>query len=492
MTKQVKLHSAYNPQREAERFCGTIRDNPKIIIITEPGESYLVMPLRKKFPKARLIAIRYTDHYFLSSDKMWDAVWRPANGNLLFFLINNIPDELLSVSVFLPWKPADTVWQESADFVWKTISSSIKLLQSLIATRSFFGKRWLKNIFYNFIFAENPVAFEFTNNDSVFAASGPSLEFFLTNCKAALQKRFILAASSAAAALLARSIRPTLCITTDGGFWASGHLKNLPKNIVTAFPPEARVHGDILKNNPCLFLNYGSALENLFFTQLEIPAKKAKRNGSVSGTAADFLLDHTGGNIYAAGLDLKPSKGFAHVRPHESKTLKEESFTRVNTVSGFAALSNLDGRSLAAYAAWFSQMPKHRAERIFRIGTAGEKIENIHNIDEKSFIENANPRIAEPAITKIPQKTINEKKSFFYGFYKNLQKSITENIFFENLKMEGEKNKIEKELCSFISFQNYIRYIKALGSEAEKKSEENLKSDILLFTENMLQRLKDE
>ena len=147
MTKQVKLHSAYNPQKEAERFCDTIRDNPKIIVITEPGESYLVIPLRKKFPEARLIAIRYTDNWFLSSDKMWDAVWRPANGNLTFFLVNNIPDELLSVSVFLPWKPADTVWQKSADFVWKNISSSIKLLQSLIATRNFFGKRWLKNIY---------------------------------------------------------------------------------------------------------------------------------------------------------------------------------------------------------------------------------------------------------------------------------------------------------------------------------------------------------
>ena len=491
MTKQVKLHSAYNPQKEAERFCDTIRDNPKIIVITEPGESYLVIPLRKKFPEARLIAIRYTDNWFLSSDKMWDAVWRPANGNLTFFLVNNITDELLSVSVFLPWKPADTVWQKSADFVWKNISSSIKLLQSLIATRNFFGKRWLKNISYNFLYAENPVALEFTNKDSVFVASGPGLETFLNNHKAALKKRFTAAASSAAAALLARDIRPGLCITTDGGFWAAGHLKNLPKNIITAFPPEARVHSDVLKNNPCVFLNYGSALEDLFFTLFEIPSKNAKRNGSVAGTACELLLDYTDGNIYAAGLDLQPARGFAHARPHESEKLHEPDFIRTNTVSGFAARSNADGRSLAAYAAWFSQMPKYRAGRIFRIGTYQNTLGNIKSIDEKTFIEGSKLYILEPEITEIPHKSKGEKKSIFYDFYKNLKKAVAENIFLKNLNLRKDSG-IEKELCGFISFQNYIRYIKAIGTETEKEAADALKEDVLLFAEAMLERLKDD
>ena len=92
MVNQVKLHSAYNPQKEAERFCENITGNPKIILITEPGESYLVTPLRKKFPNTKIIAIRYTDTYFLDSDKLWDQVWRPADGNLTFFIINRLCD----------------------------------------------------------------------------------------------------------------------------------------------------------------------------------------------------------------------------------------------------------------------------------------------------------------------------------------------------------------------------------------------------------------
>ena len=51
MIKQVKLHSSYNPQKEAERFSDTIQGNPKIIVITEPGESYLASALRKNFLK---------------------------------------------------------------------------------------------------------------------------------------------------------------------------------------------------------------------------------------------------------------------------------------------------------------------------------------------------------------------------------------------------------------------------------------------------------
>ena len=180
MIKQVKLHSSYNPQKEAERFSDTIQGNPKIIVITEPGESYLASALHKKFPKAKLIAMRYTDNYFLESDKFWDKVWRPASGNPSFFLVNNIPDEFLSSTLFLPWKPAENVWPDSATWVWKEISAAVKIIQSLIATRSFFGKRWLKNMGDNFIFTENPVKLDFLGENnienkkpSVFAGAGP-------------------------------------------------------------------------------------------------------------------------------------------------------------------------------------------------------------------------------------------------------------------------------------------------------------------------------
>ncbi|GEM_PF-733170 len=495
MLKQVKLHSAYNPQKEAERFCAAIHGNPKIIVITEPGESYIAPILRFQFPAAKIIAIRYTDTYFLQSDILWDAVWRPVHGNLDFFLIHNIPDEFLCVSVFLPWKPAELIWKKTADFVWKTIAASLKIIQSVIATRNFFGQRWFKNITDNFLFAENPVNFEFKNTDSVFAASGGSLEILLKRHKTFLNKRFILAASSAMPALIEYGISPTLCLSTDGGFWAAGHLRRIPEHIPVCFPPEAKIPYAVLKKNPCVFLSYNSLPETLFFSDFKIIPKKAVRNGTVSGTGVDLLLDYTKGNIYAAGLDLEGAKGFPHAQPHESLKSKETLFSKLNPVSQFAAVSNFDARSLEVYAKWFSQIPMQRACRIFRLGNKGRDIENIKRISFELFNETAEQNSPLPLIHCLPKKSKLDKKIILYEFYKNIQKKLDSGLFLTEIK-NGIKylnqKKIENELATLISFQSYIKYIKDEKTKNAAETEKKLKDELQAFINLQIKRLKND
>ena len=45
-----RLHSKYNPHKEAEQFAAAVEGYPSIIVITEPGESYLAPVLKAKFP----------------------------------------------------------------------------------------------------------------------------------------------------------------------------------------------------------------------------------------------------------------------------------------------------------------------------------------------------------------------------------------------------------------------------------------------------------
>ncbi len=514
MIKPLKIHSAYNPQKEAERFCSSIKTNPKIILITEPGESYLAPVFRSKFPKAKLIAIRYTDTYFLESDKFWDAVWRPSKGNLEFFLISNIPDEFLLATVFLPWKPAEKVWPEAADKTWKSISSAVKIIQSVIATRNFFGKRWYKNIINNFLFVKNISNFEFENEDSFLVAAGPSLPNSLDKILQAqnnrLDNKFILAVASATPALLARNIKPNLCISTDGGFWAANHLKNFPSDIPIAFPAEANIPLKILNENPCVFLTYDSLLEEYFLNEFKISSKKAKRNGSVSGTATDLLLDYSKGNIYIAGLDLQGSKGFAHAQPYESQKTHELNFNKLNPVANFAAVSNLDCRSLKTYAQWFSQIPISRSKRIFRIGNSGYKIDNIKIINENEFILNSKNYSGQKASAESENISVAEKKQAILKFYSNMKNEIDSGEFlrkFEDSLMQNKtstlaESTIEKELCELIAFTDSIQLIKVLFS-GEELSEENktkeikdkekaLKNELSDFVDSQIKRLAND
>ncbi|MGI5067609.1 6-hydroxymethylpterin diphosphokinase MptE-like protein [Treponema denticola] len=508
MIKQVKLHSSYNPQKEAERFSDTIQGNPKIIVITEPGESYLASALRKKFPKAKLMAMRYTDNYFLESDKFWDRVWRPASGNPSFFLVNNIPDEFLSSTLFLPWKPAEKVWPDSASWVWKEISEAVKIIQSLIATRSFFGKRWLKNMGDNFIFTEKPVNLDFfgennieNNEPSFFAGAGPSLDEVLDNYSDNINEIFNIAAASALPAVLSRNIKLDLCISTDGGFWAANHLKYLKdktfEETALAFPLEAKIPYQILKNNNCLFLSYGSSLENLFFTNLGIAPIPAKRNGTVSGTAIELLLDEAGGKIFIAGLDLKESKGFSHCSPHESQIQKEIKANRLDTLSNFAAISNFDLRSLKTYEKWFCQIPVTRAERLFRIGKDLPPLGNIKSIDGEDF--KAQVRAQEKTnkkniqVRQVEHKTLKEKKALLSAIYQNIKEEIKNKTFFDKIKISAKEKELsspEKELCEFISFQNYMTFLKEKDTRNEAEIKLKLENEISSFLENQIRRLK--
>jgi len=505
MIKQVKLHSSYNPQKEAERFSDTIQGNPKIIVITEPGESYLASALRKKFPKAKLMAMRYTDNYFLESDKFWDRVWRPASGNPSFFLVNNIPDEFLSSTLFLPWKPAEKVWPDSASWVWKEISEAVKIIQSLIATRSFFGKRWLKNMGDNFIFTEKPVNLDFfgennieNNEPSFFAGAGPSLDEVLDNYSNNINGIFNIAAASALPAVLSRNIKLDICVSTDGGFWAANHLKDEKfKETALAFPLEAKIPYQILKNNNCLFLSYGSSLENLFFTNLGIAPIPAKRNGTVSGTAIELLLDEAGGKIFIAGLDLKESKGFSHCSPHESQIQKEIKANRLDTLSTFAAISNFDLRSLKTYEKWFSRIPVPRAERLFRIGKDLPSLGNIKSIDGEDFKaqtrgrENTNKKTIQ--VRRLEHKTPKEKKAMLSAIYQNIKEEIKNKTFFDKIKISAKEKELsspEKELCEFISFQNYMTFLKEKDSHNEAEIKLKLEDEISSFLENQIGRLK--
>ncbi|UTC76257.1 DUF115 domain-containing protein [Treponema sp. OMZ 792] len=511
MIKQVKLHSSYNPQKEAERFSDTIQGSPKIIVITEPGESYLASALRKKFARAKLIAMRYTDNYFLDSDKLWDAVWRPVSGNPSFFLVNNIPDEFLSSTLFLPWKPAEKVWPDSASWVWKEISEAVKIIQSVIATRSFFGKRWLKNMGDNFIYSERIVNRDFFQERNLgnegpcfFAGAGPSLDEILDNYSENINGIFNMAAASALPAVLSRNMRLDLCISTDGGFWAANHLKYLNdkrfKETALAFPLEAKIPYHVLKNNNSLFLSYGSALESLFFDGLGIEPLPAKRNGTVSGTAIELLLDNTRGKIFIAGLDLKESKGFSHCSPHESQKQKEIKANRLDPVSNFAAISNFDLRSLKAYEKWFSRLPKPRAERLFRIGQNLSPIGNIKSIDGEDFKaqvrtqENANKKNIQAKQSKTLRfKSLNEKKALLSEIYQNIKEEIKTETFFDKIKIsakEKELNSPQKELCEFISFQNYMIFLKEKDTCNEAEIKLKLENEISSFLENQIRRLK--
>lgn len=381
----VRLHSLHNPGKEAERFVSLSlpRGNPRYIVITEPGESYTASVFRDKFPDATLITLRYTANRFTDTDSLWDIVWRPGCGvPVMDFLFQIIPEEYLPRTVFLSWKPADTCWSDMASQVWHDIAELVKIQSAVIRTRTHFGKRWLKNTVYNTVFSRNPVTLSLFSIPVLLACAGPSLE---TVFPIRQNSFFVVSVSSALSCLLENGVQPDLCISSDGGYWAREHFRLCPGDIPVAIPPEATLPRSVLDTNPVLFLSYSTALEQSLFPVTGIVPQPAQRNGTVSGTAVELMLQLSDKPVIAAGLDLLVGSGFTHARPHSFDLLISTMTSRTTPVSAILRERNGNTVALDAYAHWFETNADRFSGRLYRESSSLRVIPQIPTVSLESF-----------------------------------------------------------------------------------------------------------
>lgn len=469
MISSFRLHSIYNPEREADRFIDTAitLESPSFVVVSEPGESWIAYAVQKKFPSAIIIALRYSNSYFTDSDSLWNHVWRPNSPiSVSSFLFNIIPDEYLSLTQFISWKPSDSVWPEESSIVWKEISELIRKQQSIMYTRTHFGNRWLKNMFINCMQMNTIIAAEYTNKPVLLAAAGPSLEHLFPFDSSDM---YVCAVSSALSCLEFNNCEPDICIATDGGYWALDHFRKISNKIPVCFPLEAAIPSFVLKTNPLILLNYGSALESLLFSRLHIQSEKAERNGTVAGTAAIYALSHSSSSVFASGLDLCPSLDFPHARPHSSESITF-STSRINALSGILYERNLSSLSFSIYRNWFSTQNEHFKNRFFRIKPVPSLLPNITDIDKKDiqrfihissdkslpfkhFQDNFDLSKRKEILVSILNSLLLECRSF---------RDISYFISATNIHVKESKTELCLATLEFLQMVSYLDYINAL------------------------------
>ena len=453
----IFLHSKYDPEKEACRFvhAQNIAFYPAFLIISEPGKSYLASVLRQRFPQTVLVALRYTIDQFIETDSLWDFVWRPDSQiNIEEFLFNLISDEYIPLSIFLAWKPSDIFWPEISQCVWEGISSVLKMQKSIMFTRSHFGKKWLTNMFRNTLYARHIVKPGTTSKHIFLAASGPSLEKHVPVNRKAF---YICTVSSSLCFLKSKKIEPDLCIATDGGYWALAQFRDISKFIPLVFPLEAALPHFVLEKNPLSIVQYGSELEKKLLSFIGISGDTAFRNGTVSGTAAQYCLSLSSGCVYAAGLDFQNSCSFTHARPHVSDILVEIESDRLNPLSTSLYSRNVETASLEMYASWFASRNDSFRNRFFRLYPAGKKIQGIVEVHQNEVT---------PTISSISQENINlavndsmtrkiQISAWIDHMISVLSNYKTDELF---------SNTLYNEIMQMVSYTDYIQLLKKYRS----------------------------
>ncbi|MBE6351351.1 MAG: DUF115 domain-containing protein [Treponema bryantii] len=431
------IHSTYSPIKEAERFVQNINVSFELeaLIILEPGLSYILPFLKKRFPNSKLICIRFCNSFFAYNEG-WDFVinYEENENNLENLLFNYLGEEKLLSTLLLEWNSINKIFGEQINNCWKIFKNILEKSKTLLITRQVFEKKWLINT-CNFIkYAKNIYSTNLNPKLPVLIiASGPSLKNILEFIKTNQNNFFIIALSSAINVLLKNQIIPDLCFSTDGGFWAGEHLKPLQiykEKINLAISVEGFCSKKILKSQKIIPLIYSDGICTKLLNHINYPVVLAKRNGTVSGTALEFAEEHFSSSIYFAGLDLQSTKGFQHIQPNILEINNSLFDNRIKPKELRIAKSEHSSQALEIYRQWFNSYKCKN--KIFRIMDSKENksLGEITDITSNEFM-----KIDFLPIQKETQFTlINEKQS------NNLCKAK------EFLLNELEKSEVQKQL----------------------------------------------
>jgi hypothetical protein len=380
------LHSRYNPRGEAEKYVNSLvlRGKERFFILIEPGLGYLIPPLKKKNPAARIIALHCSRPDAPGeAENRPDASWYPGSGGALQdFLETEIPDTGAGTIRIVEWRPGLAAFGAAYLRLMEETAEFIKRADANARTAGEFGRRWFRNFFRNLDMLERLLVPSPLSLPLVVAGAGPGLEDAVPLIHGGRQKGalLILAASSAAPALAARGFIPDLVIATDGGNWARLHLHEcwrrifagerggpcagLAAGFTAALPSQ-------YAGVPVLPLSDGSLWQRTILSALEIPSLALPQRGTVSASALDLAFYLTGGKIYIAGMDLALADIHSHARPYGFDALWEQSAGRLNPVYSQTfkrALGLRGGGSHGIYASWFSRQLEAWPRRLFSLG----------------------------------------------------------------------------------------------------------------------------
>jgi hypothetical protein len=382
------VHSRYDPISEAKSFLDkqSFKRKPYIFILIGPGLGYLKSSVTDTYPESKILSIHVEKKIYKLSLNIGLNWYYEEKKNLRTVLNNFVPDFQLTETAVIKWLPCTDLFPERTEAIEQIIQQFFLERKGTIFTTGSFGKKWIRNIYFNYISNRKLVSIKNINSTILIAASGPSLSSSFNLIKSN-RKSFLLAAlPSSLMALNNSGIIPDLIFHTDAGFWAKEHLKYIPnKSIPIIMPLNSSFDSNI--ENPLIFINQGSIIENLLINDrfLTIPP-----HGTVAGTAYLFFRKITKSPIIFLGLDFCSLDIISHVKPHSFDVLIDQKqnrnngilnllFERNNIFTNYNIKRNTS-EAYTIYSGWFND--KSKISNSYRFN--GSKIETKGLMDINS------------------------------------------------------------------------------------------------------------
>ena len=347
----VRLHSAYNPEREAQGAVNREEVFEKSTVVFYGfGLGYHVIEWAKaatrrkvnsqnKLPKLVLIEPD-VNHFFASMCVLdWAPVFELEN------LVIAVGAPVESVLPLLEDTSTVNIGQTGvsdacyfdipaftahAQNYFGTVRSLIKRNQRKneinAATLKKFGRRWCRNSVRNLKVLEktgfiSPLEGKLKNIDSadspafLIIGAGPSLETILPYIKKLQERMITVCVETALHTLLRAGVEPDFVILTDPQFWAYRHIAALKSassvliSEISAYPAVFR-----FSCNNILLCSSQFPVGQYVQNQLKLNPGDLGTGGSVASCAWNFAYYCGAKEIYTAGLDFAFPKGQTHIK----------------------------------------------------------------------------------------------------------------------------------------------------------------------------------
>ena len=382
LEKRRSLHSRYKPQAEADRYIDSLslNENLRYLVLVEPGLGYMIAPLRKKLPAAKIISLHLEEAAAGPAADAGapcqppDSQWHPGTGiSVQDFLETEIPDSQAGEILLLQWRPGMNVYGQSYVKLMEEAVTFIKRAEAGARTVKAFGRRWFKNFFNNLALIRRALCPVQLSLPVLVCGSGPGLEEAIPLIKERRDGLFILAASSSLLALEANGLGADMLISTDGGGWARFHLYAAFRG--SAVCPIAAAATALLPSQceslPLLMISDGSLWQALILQEMKIPFISLPQRGTVSATAVDLAFALTSSQVFIAGIDLENKGIRSHARPYSFDRLLEEKENRLNPFYSQTYLRSSvlkAGGSYGIYASWFEKQITSYPRPLYPLG----------------------------------------------------------------------------------------------------------------------------
>lgn len=468
----IRLHSSYNPQREAAGAVATSEVNSKSTTVFYGfGLGYHLVEWAKIHKDKKLIIIEPDVNIFLYSMSILDwteifsinqlvlAVGCPAESVLPLIESSdkvNIGETGVSDAFYFDIPAFTRHAQNYFDVVKTLVKRNQRKNEINAATLKKFGKLWCRNSIKNLqeMIRLNGIKTLKEKTDSelpfMIVGAGPSLEKILPYLKSLKERCVIVCVETALKAMLRIGVEPDFIVLTDPQFWAYRHIAGLSAHDsiliteISTYPAVFRF--------PCkqiLLCGSQFPIGQYFEQQLSLDLGDLGTGGSVASSAWNFAGYCGAKKIYTAGLDFAFPKNQTHIKGSSAeqtfhtisnKLAASDKFTANALYSANAVMGKdyngapvLTDSRMKMFSWWFeSRLAACKDVQTYTFTPEGLNTPGIHPTSLSDFLKNT------------PSMSVLKKQ-----FFENLNNAT------ENKKISNETNSLFNKLMTQFPTQDF-------------------------------------